>query len=164
MEFACVYQSTGGWIGSCWQLFLDPDVNMKLYDIIYSDFIVCVRNKFYQFNRVDIYFFDNTFIGYFSLSLFSLSLSVISVSPPHHLSIPVQDRHCNYCNTGAVEDEFHFLLCWSFYSAVQNIITWEQFLLKIYIQVFKEIYFFLKCKISSRLSSVLMINLQKCWK
>lgn len=45
--------------------------------------------------------------------LCSLSLSLCNICfppPPHHLSIPVQDRHCNYCNTGAVEDEFHFLL------------------------------------------------------
>lgn len=58
---------------------------------------------------------------YNTCSSLKLSSHNLAIEKGRHLSIPKHERLCNFCNTGAIEDEFHFLFSCSKYIHLRTV-------------------------------------------
>jgi len=55
------------------------------------------------------------------ISQLRLSSHYLAIATGCHNKITLHDRKCTHCTLNDIEDEFHFVLVWTFYSNIRNL-------------------------------------------
>ena len=55
------------------------------------------------------------------ISQLRLSSHKLAIATGCHNKITLHDRKCTHCTLNDIEDEFHFVLVWTFYSNIRNL-------------------------------------------